>query len=138
MRPSALVGGEVARKEMGGRIDPAAATAFGAVVAAFSHDRRVEPPSPTRSSFGSNGLRIDGRIFAMLVRGALVVKLPRQRVAELVEMGRGEPFDAGKGRPMKEWVVLRSARATWIDLAHEARRFVGRSGARPARGEARR
>ena len=103
-----------------------AATAFEAVVAAFSRDRRVEPPSTKRSSFGSNGLRVDGRIFAMLVRGDLVVKLPRERVAELVETGRGEPFDAGKGRPMKEWVVVRSAPATWVDLAREARRFVVR------------
>jgi hypothetical protein len=102
-----------------------AATAFEAVVAAFSRDRRVEPPDSRRTSFGSNGLRVDGRIFAMLVRDSLVVKLPRQRVAELIEAGRGAPFDAGKGRPMKEWVVVRSEHATWIDLAREARRFVG-------------
>jgi hypothetical protein len=98
---------------------------FEAVVAAFAHDRHVEPPHPKRSSFGSNGLRVDGRIFAMLVRGAFVVKLPGPRVAELIETGRGAPFDAGKGRPMKEWVVVRSAPSTWIDLSREARRFVG-------------
>ena len=100
------------------------ATAFQAVVAAFADDRRVEPPSENRTSFGSNGLRIDGRIFAMLVRDSLVVKLPRQRVAELIETGRGEPFDAGKGRPMKEWVVIRAPPAAWIALAREARAFV--------------
>jgi hypothetical protein len=108
------------------KVDSNAATAFEAVVAAFADDRPVAPPSPTRRSFGSNGLRIDSRIFAMFVRGALVVKLPGQRVAELIETGRGEPFDAGKGRPMKEWVMIR-ALATWIDLAREARRFVGQS-----------
>jgi hypothetical protein len=124
MRRRALVGGEPARRETPAKLDPAA-TAFEAVVAAFARDPRVERPSSKRRSFGSNGLRIDGRIFAMLVRGSLVVKLPRQRVADLIERGRGEPFDAGKGRPMKEWVVVRAARATWIDLAQEARRFVG-------------
>ena len=110
---------------MSPKVEPDAA--FESVVAAFSQDRRVEPPSPKRSSFGSNGLRVGGRIFAMLVRGALVVKLPRQRVAELIEAGRGEPFDAGKGRPMKEWVAVRSAPSTWIDLAREARRFVAQA-----------
>jgi hypothetical protein len=107
--------------------DPDGNKEFEAVVAAFSRDRRVEPPSPKRGSFGSNGLRIDGRIFAMLVKGTLVVKLPAKRVAELIEAGRGEPFDAGKGRPMKEWLVVRSAPKLWIDLAFEARSFVGRS-----------
>lgn len=104
----------------------AASKAFEAVVAAFARDRRVEPPGPTRKAFGSNGLKVDGRIFAMLVRGALVLKLPRERVAELIQAGRGEPFDAGKGRPMKEWVAVGAPEAMWVDLAREARRFVGR------------
>jgi hypothetical protein len=127
-------GGGDARHETRGELGPDAASAFEAVVAAFSRDRSVEPPSPKRSSFGSNGLRVDGRIFAMLVRADLVVKLPGPRVAELIETGRGEPFDAGKGRPMKEWVVVRSAPSTWVDLAQEARRYVGRSGPRQKRG----
>jgi hypothetical protein len=109
-------------------LDPGGGSkAFDAVVAAFAQDRRVEPPEAERGAFGSNGLKVDGRIFAMLVKGALVVKLPRERVAELLETGRGAPFDAGKGRPMKEWVTVCTSEGTWIELAREARRFVGTS-----------
>lgn len=103
--------------------DPVAA--FAQVVAAFVDDPRVDPPASTRSAFGSNGLKFDGRIFAMLVRGALVVKLPRARVEELIRGGRGEPFTAGGGRVMKEWVTLEGPDASWLELAREARQFVG-------------
>ena len=76
--------------------------------------------------FGSSGqLKVDGRIFAMLVRGNLVLKLPRDRVESLVEEGDGTYFDAGKGKPMREWFVL-SPRSTkrWLPLAQEALDFV--------------
>ena len=76
--------------------------------------------------FGSSGqLKVNGRIFAMLVRGELVVKLPRARVAELVTQREGVPFDAGKGTPMKEWFVLSpTSGKSWATLAREALAFV--------------
>jgi TfoX/Sxy family transcriptional regulator of competence genes len=79
------------------------------------------------TGFGTNdGLRVSGKIFAMLVRGELVVKLPRDRVDELVEAGAARRFDAGKGRPMKEWAsVPASASRRWKGLVEEARTFVG-------------
>src|SRR4029450_12970036 len=58
------------------------------------------------SGFGSNAIKINKSIFAMLVNDRLVVKLPAGRGAGLVSSGDGLPFDAGKGRPMKEWVAL--------------------------------
>jgi hypothetical protein len=39
-------------------------------------------------AFGSTSLKTDGKIFAMLVKDRLVVKLDRRRVDELVEAGR--------------------------------------------------
>ena len=79
------------------------------------------------TGFGANeGLRVSGKIFAMLVRGELVVKLPRDRVDELVDAGAARRFDAGKGRPMKEWAsVPASASRRWKGLVEEARTFVG-------------
>jgi hypothetical protein len=76
--------------------------------------------------FGSSGqLKVRGRIFAMLVRGELVVKLPSGRVDELVAQGRGTRFDAGKGKPMREWFVLSpTSNIRWLTLAQQALDFV--------------
>lgn len=55
----------------------------------------------------SEGLRAPtGRFFAFLRGGELVIKLSAERVRELCESNRGAPFDAGKGRAMREWVVV--------------------------------
>ena len=95
------------------------------LVARFSRMRGVTRITEGRG-FGSSGqLKFEGRIFAMLVRGELVLKLPRGRVDELVGAGEGTRFDAGKGKPMHEWFVLSSAsRKQWAALAQEALKFV--------------
>lgn len=86
----------------------------------------VGPPRPG-GGFGSSALRVDNRIFAMLVRGRLVVKLPKQRVDALVEAGHGVRFDANKGMPMKEWLSLDDGSPlAWPELAREALAFVGK------------
>lgn len=79
---------------------------FGAVAARLlDEDPALEQCLMLRSS----GLKTGGKFFAIVVDGDLVVKLAADRVAELVGSGAGRPFEAGRGRPMREWVCLRPA-----------------------------
>jgi hypothetical protein len=80
------------------------------------------------SGFGSNAIKINKSIFAMLVNDRLVVKLPAARVAQLISDGDGVPFDAGKGKPMKEWVGLTVDDDACRGLVAEAMAFVGKLG----------
>jgi hypothetical protein len=80
--------------------------------------------SETSRGFGAGALKVDGRIFAMLSRDRLVVKLPRARVDELLAAGRGERFDPGHGRLMREWLHLFEGEGDdWESLAREALAF---------------
>jgi len=83
-----------------------------------------------RGGFGAGTLQVNGRIFAMISGGRLVLKLPKERVTALLTSGAGLPFDAGKGRPMEAWVALDERQGEqWLPLAEEARTFVaGRRG----------
>jgi TfoX/Sxy family transcriptional regulator of competence genes len=86
--------------------------------------------TPHRTGFGSLALKVDDNIFAMLVKGWLVVKLPQHRVDALVALGEGERYDPGGGRLMKEWVTVGpQAEVQWLDLAREAQEFAARRSA---------
>jgi hypothetical protein len=71
-------------------------------------------------------LRIDGGFFATFDRknGHAVVKLPAERVAELVATGAALPF-APAGRTFREWAAIPpSDSASWPGLLEEALSFV--------------
>ena len=93
---------------------------------ALAGDFLARPDVDAGTGFGgSPGVRIDGRIFAMLVRRRLVVKLPAGRCQALCEAGLAEPLAVGK-RVMKEWIeVTAEDHQTWRDHATEAYAFVG-------------
>jgi hypothetical protein len=89
------------------------------IIDAFADDPEV---SYGGKGFGASALKVNGKIFAMTsARGQFVVKLPRERVAELVRAGKGELFDTGGGRKMKEWLATD---APSLPLAREALRYV--------------
>lgn len=85
----------------------------------------VAPGASRGRGFGSNALKAEGRIFAALSNGRLLLKLPPARVMRLVEAGLGEPFSTGPGRVKKEWVTIApSSAAEWMRLSDEARDYV--------------
>jgi TfoX/Sxy family transcriptional regulator of competence genes len=102
---------------------------FAAIVEQFRGYAEVTPPSngaQAKKRFGSSELKVHNKIFAMLVRGQLVVKLPRSRVDALIASGDGERFDPRHdGRLMKEWVsIAPTSEEEWLSLAREAMEFV--------------
>jgi TfoX/Sxy family transcriptional regulator of competence genes len=98
---------------------------FARLMEQFAGRPGVEAPSGSRQRFGSDALKVNGSIFAMVRSGGLIVKLPRHRVEALIADGTGSPFDAGKGRPMKEWLTVQTDDdETWLRLAGEALEFV--------------
>ncbi|MEM7722961.1 MAG: hypothetical protein AAF376_11355 [Pseudomonadota bacterium] len=72
----------------------------------------------------SDALTIDGKSYAYLSEGGLVVKLPKARVTELVEDGTGEALRVG-ARVMREWVVVPfDHKDQWPELMQSALEFV--------------
>ncbi|MGI5175665.1 hypothetical protein ACQEVZ_04950 [Dactylosporangium sp. CA-152071] len=83
------------------------------------------PGATGGTGFGAAALRVNNKIFAMLVQDRLVLKLPKPRVDALVSAGHGDRWDADKGRPMREWLTLSpTTDEPWTPLAHEALTFV--------------
>lgn len=88
-----------------------------------------DPRISLKRAFSSPGLRLDDTIFAMEVRGELVVKLAAGRCEELASDGAARPFTSG-GRELREWVVIGPEREfEWDALADEALAYARRASA---------
>jgi hypothetical protein len=86
----------------------------------------ADPVLEEGTLMGSRCLRANGEFLAMpeLRTGALVVKLPAARVAELIDAGVGEAF-APAGRVFREWVTIPQAdEELWRRLLGEGKAFV--------------
>jgi hypothetical protein len=105
------------RKKPAPVVDPT----FQPIAEAFAGQRGV---SRERRFGTSSVLSVNGKIFAMLVKGRFVAKLPRDRVDDIVASGFGTHFDPGRGRLMKEWVSVDEHGPPWLELAREAHHFV--------------
>jgi len=104
---------------------PEAAGPFAPIAEAFVGKRGVTPSR----MFGSPVLKVNGKVFAMLVKECLVVKLPEPRVEKLLSSGAAVRFDPGHGRLMRGWASVAGARrASWLSLAEEAWAFVAKAG----------
>ncbi|MFE2325264.1 hypothetical protein ACFXD5_15315 [Streptomyces sp. NPDC059385] len=78
----------------------------------------------------SLGVKTGGKFYAFSTEEDVVVKLPAERVAELVGAGVGAPCETRPGHPMREWVRLVPADAdACLAYLREARAFVAASAA---------
>jgi hypothetical protein len=87
----------------------------------------TRPDVATGTMMGFPCLRVAGAFFASCDHrtGDLIVKLPRDRVEQLIADGIGKPF-APAGRTFREWVLIDDRdRLRWAELIDEARVFVG-------------
>ena len=86
-----------------------------------TEDPRVEEGT----IMGGKCARVAGEFLGLVdFKGSgLVVKLPRDRVAELIEQGHGQPF-APAGKVFKEWVSIpKRDRRRWRSLLREGIAF---------------
>lgn len=90
-------------------------------------DLRKGDPRITEGTIMSGRCLRVGKEFLALVdykESGLVVKLPLERVTDLIDAGIGQPF-APAGRVFKEWVsVPEPNRKLWRHLLEEGVRFV--------------
>jgi hypothetical protein len=85
-----------------------------------------EPDVGEGRMFRSTGLAYKRKFFvALRPDGDLLLKLPAERVDELVGEDIGTRFDRGDGRPLREWLTVPPTHAArWRSLATEALAFA--------------
>jgi hypothetical protein len=92
----------------------------------LTDDLLYDPAIGRATMMGYPCVRLAGRFLASYddKSRSLVVKLPRERVTELVEEGRGDPF-APAGKVFREWVSIPTVdRALWQAVLAEAVDFA--------------
>lgn len=92
----------------------------------LTDDLLYDPAVGRSTMMGYPCVRLAGRFFASYddKSGCLVVKLPSDRVAELVSAGTGDQF-APAGKVFREWVAIPTIdRQLWRTLLAEAVTFA--------------
>ena len=83
----------------------------------------ADPAVSEAQMMGMPSLKLGSKMFGGLGgNGDLVLKIGRDRAAELIESGRAKPFDpSGRDRPMKDWARFPEPGNDWLALAEEAK-----------------
>ncbi|HEY8764151.1 MAG TPA: TfoX/Sxy family protein [Solirubrobacteraceae bacterium] len=88
------------------------------------HELLADPSVSEGQMMGMPALKVGSKMFGGLSADELVLKIGRERAAELIAGGRVSEFDpSGRGRPMKDWAKLPEPADDWLALAEEAKRF---------------
>ena len=106
------------------------------VIEAFDAALPADDAVQKRKMFGNPSAFVNGNMFAGVFEDDIVVRLPAERRAELVEQAGAQPFAPG-GRVMREYLIVppvaradRDELARWLD---EAFRFVASMPAKEAK-----
>jgi hypothetical protein len=92
---------------------------------AVVHELLSDPTVSEGQMMGMPALKVGSKIFGGEFDGDLVLKLGRDRVAELVEAERATEFDpSGQGRAMRDWARLPAPYEDWLELAEDAKAFA--------------
>jgi len=82
----------------------------------------ADPQVTEAKMMGMPSLKLGSTMFAGFWEDELVVKVGRERVAELVAEGIASPFDPSRqGRAMKDWAQIAGDAGDWAALADEAK-----------------
>ena len=93
---------------------------------AIADELTEHPAIEEGTMMGTRCLRVNGDFLAMVYHktDSLIVKLPADRVTELVDAGVSEPF-APNGRVFKEWTSVPDRNETlWRQLLTEGKQFL--------------
>jgi len=94
----------------------------------LASELRASDPRVTEGTImGGRCLRVEEAFLALVDHkgSGLVVKLPRERVVELIDAGVGRSF-APAGKVFREWLAVpKPDRTLWRSLLEEGIEFVG-------------
>jgi hypothetical protein len=92
---------------------------------AVVHELLADPAVSEGQMTGRPALKVGSEIFGGEFDGDLVLKLGRDRVAELIEAERASEFDpSGEGRAMTDWARVPAPYEDWLELAEDAKAFA--------------
>lgn len=78
--------------------------------------------------FHNDVLKVNNKIFAMVVRGQLVLKVPANQASSLIATSEAVAFEPRNGRKMKEWIAVDPSRSKtdqrWDELVAIAYGYV--------------